>query len=236
MLMTLHHFRLCRGVFSKAVGLEERDGGYRPKSKHEEDKVHGVWSRHGCAERFWQVPLRNMQEMMPFQLHCLFSVKLWVHKKCGDIKGRLIADPGYVCRRCRCEARPIDGRPITSVSVDRTLLDVVPTFRYLGDMLSAGGGWDLAINVKCQTAWSKFRRFLPLPTSRHVSLKIRGKLYSACVSSAMLYSSETRAITKTSLQWLERNDGDMIRRICVMQGTHTNDLRGTMGLVDLCQA
>ena len=43
--------------------------------KHEEDKVHGVWIWHGCADRFWQVPLRSMQERMPFQLHCLFSVQ-----------------------------------------------------------------------------------------------------------------------------------------------------------------
>ena len=164
--------------------------------------------------------------------------KLWVHKKCSGIKGRLIADPGYVCRRCKGEARPIDGRPTTTVSVDGTLLDVVPCFCYLGDMLSAGGGCDLATNVRCRTAWGKFIRLLPLLTSRHLSLKIRGELYSACVRSAMLYGSETWAITKTSLQRLERNDGYMIRRICrvrPMQGTHTNELRDRMGIQEVSE-
>ena len=76
---------------------------------------------------------------------------LWVHKKYSGIKRRLMADPGYVCHRYRGEARPIDGRPMTSVSVDVALLDVGPSFCYLGDMLSAGDGCDLAINVRFLT-------------------------------------------------------------------------------------
>ena len=40
--------------------------------------------------------------------------------------------------RCRGQTRPIDGRPVTQVDVDGTLLDVVASFCYLGDMLSAG--------------------------------------------------------------------------------------------------
>ena len=51
------------------------------------------------------------------------------------------------------------------LSVDETLLDVVPSFCYMGDMLGAGGACDLAINVICQTALGKFRRLLPLLTS-----------------------------------------------------------------------
>ena len=39
--------------------------------------------------------------------------KLWVHKKCSGIKGRLNVTPDYVCARCLDQARPIDGIPIT---------------------------------------------------------------------------------------------------------------------------
>ena len=36
--------------------------------------------------------------------------KLWVHKKCSGIKGRLNVTPNiYVCPRCLDQARPIDG-------------------------------------------------------------------------------------------------------------------------------
>ena len=44
--------------------------------------------------------------------------KLWVHKRCSRIQGRIVANPNYVCPRCRGQTRPIDGRPVTQVDVD----------------------------------------------------------------------------------------------------------------------
>ena len=84
--------------------------------------------------------------------------KLWFHKKCSGIKGRLNVTPDYVCPRCLDQARPIDGRPIAQVELDGTLLDVEASFCYLGDMLSSGGGCALAISTRCSTAWRKFRK------------------------------------------------------------------------------
>ena len=36
-------------------------------------------------------------------------------------------------------------------------LKVVPEFCYLGDVLSAGGGCELASITRCKCAWAKFR-------------------------------------------------------------------------------
>ena len=115
---------------------------------------------------------------------------LWVHQKCSGLK-RVVADPNYVCRRCKGEARPIDGRTVTEVDINGTMLDVEATFCYLGDMLCSGGGCDSAIAARCCAAWGKFRKLLPVLTTRHLSPKIRGKVYEACVRSAMLHGSET---------------------------------------------
>ena len=106
--------------------------------------------------------------------------KLWVHKKCSGLTGRLVADPEFVCQRCRGVACPIDGRPVThvDVDVDGTQLDVEATFCYLGDMFSAGGGCDRTIAARCCAAWSKFRKLLPILTSKHISFKIRGKVFT----------------------------------------------------------
>ena len=46
--------------------------------------------------------------------------------------------------RCLGTARPIDGRTVKEVKVDDEKLEAVPEFCYLGDMLSAGGGCELA--------------------------------------------------------------------------------------------
>ena len=138
----------------------------------------------------------------------------WVHKKCSGVRGRLAEDPDYVCPRCCDQAQPIDNRPVTQVDVDETLLDVESNFCYLGDMLCAGGGCKLAIVTRCSTAWGKFKRLLPILTSKHVSLRTRGKVFNACVRSALLHGSETWAPTAPDLQRLRRNDRSMVRWIC----------------------
>ena len=111
-------------------------------------------------------------------------------------------------------ARPIDGRPQSEVQVGPDKLEVVASFCYLGDMLSAGGGCEMAVTTRVKTAWKKFRELLPVLTSRHLSYKTRGHVYSSCVRSAMLHASETWPLTKTNLQRLQRNDRAMIRQIC----------------------
>ena len=108
-------------------------------------------------------------------------------------------------------AGPIDGRPQNEVQVGPDKLEVVASLCYLGEMLSAGGGCEIAVTTCVKTAWKKFRELLPVLTPRHLSYKARGHVYSSCVRSAMLHASETWPLTKTNMQ---RNDRAMIRQIC----------------------
>ena len=134
-------------------------------------------------------------------LYCS-QCSFWIHEKCSGVTGRLSDNPEYICPRCQGTACPIDGRTIDEVFVDKVKMDVVPSFCYLGDMLSAGGGSDLAVTTRCSVAWGKFRKLLPILTTKHVSLKICGKLFSSCVRSAMLHGSKTWAPTVSVLQRL----------------------------------
>ena len=111
-------------------------------------------------------------------------------------------------------ARPIDGRPQSEVQVGPDKLEVVASFCYLGDMLSAGGGCEMGVTTRVKTAWKKFRELLPDLTSRHLSYKTCGHVYSSCLWSSMLHASETWSLNKTNLQRLQRNDMAMIRQIC----------------------
>ena len=81
-------------------------------------------------------------------------------------------------------------------------------------MLSAGGGCEIEVTTRVKTAWKKLMELLPVLTSRHLSYKTRGHVYSSCVRSAMLHASETWPLTKTNLQRLQHNDRAMIRQIC----------------------
>ena len=110
--------------------------------------------------------------------------KLWVHKKCSGLQ-RLMPNHDYRCTRCMGNARPIDGRPQNEVQVGPDKLEVVASFCYLGDMLSAGGGCEIAVTTLVKTARKKFRELLPVLTSRHLSYKTRGHVYSSCMRSAL---------------------------------------------------
>ena len=57
-------------------------------------------------------------------------------------------------------------------------LEVVDKFCYLGDMLDAGGGAESRV----RSGWEKFREFLPLLTTKAISLKVKGELYAACTT------------------------------------------------------
>ena len=134
----------------------------------------------------------------------------WVHKRCSGIKGTLANRTNFQCKRCKGIARPIDGRPTTSISVEESELEVVYEFCYLGDMSDAGGGCGRASIARTKAAWGKFKQLLPLLTSRALSLNIWGKVYKSCVRSVMLHGSETWAPTKDTTDRLVRNDRAML--------------------------
>ena len=163
--------------------------------------------------------------------------KHWVHKKCSGLK-RLKNDPEYRCTWCQGTARPLEGRPQKEVQVGPDKLEVVASFCYLGDMLSAAGGCELSTTTHVKTTWKKFKDLLPVLSSHHLSFKTRGRVYSSCVRSTMLHASETWPLTKPNLQRLQRNDRAMIRQICNvrpqdMVTTRSNELLVRLGIEDL---
>ena len=145
--------------------------------------------------------------------------KHWVHKKCSGLK-RLIKDPDYRCTQCQGTARPLDGRPQKEVQVGPDKLEVVASFCYLTDMLSAAGGCERSTTTHVKTVWKKFKDLLPVLSSHHLSFKTCGRVYSSCVQSAMLHASKTWPLTKPNLQHLQWTDMAMIRQICNVRPRH----------------
>ena len=161
----------------------------------------------------------------------------WEHKKCSGLK-RLTEDPDYRCTCSQGTARPLDGSAQREVQVRSYKLEVVASFCYLGYMLSAAGGCELSTTTHVKTAWKKCKELIPVLSSRHLSLKTHGHVYSSCVRSAMLHASETWPLTKPSLQRLQQNDRAMIRQICNVKPQDTANIRSTellarLGIEDL---
>ena len=112
----------------------------------------------------------------------------WVHKRCSDITGRLsVAKEDFTCRKCR------GTMPRTSVAGDGEYLEVdgekygvVTSFCYLGDTIDSNGGQ----MQQSQPESSVDGKSLVL-ASRTPSLKMKGRVFNACVRSCLLYGSET---------------------------------------------
>ena len=114
---------------------------------------------------------------------------------------------------------------------------MVDSFCYLGDKYDAGGGCERAIIARCGVAWGKFRQLRPVLTSRHLSLRTRGRLYNACVRSAMLHGSETWDPRESDLTCMKRSDRAMMRLICRIQSNEpstTEILCAKLGLAEIC--
>ena len=70
--------------------------------------------------------------------------------------------PDYRCTLCQGTAHPLDGRPQRDVQIGPDKLEVVASFCYLGDMLSAAGGCELSTTTHVNTALKKFKELLPV--------------------------------------------------------------------------
>ena len=113
----------------------------------------------------------------------------WVHKRCSGARCPLVTIQSFRCRICltdeevRCE-----GEAMESLSLENgEVLEGVRKFRYLGDMLNGEGGSRLASISRVGCGWKKFRELSGILTSKKVALRLKGKVYGACVRSSMIY-------------------------------------------------
>src|SRR5580698_3795937 len=96
-------------------------------------------------------------------------------------------------------------------------------------MSEVGGGVEEATKARVKCAWGKFRELIPILTTRCASLRVKGKLYRACVQSVMVYGSETWATKVTYMHRLCRAEMMMVRCMC---GVSLKDMRSSRELLD----
>ena len=97
----------------------------------------------------------------------------------------------FKCRNCSGgEVKVVDGvRQVVLGAMEE--LEVADKFCYLGDVIVKGRGAEEASRARVRCAWGKFRDLRGLLTARGASLKVKGKIYRACVQRVLVYGSET---------------------------------------------
>ncbi|MCP3657197.1 MAG: hypothetical protein GY766_20280 [Herbaspirillum sp.] len=107
--------------------------------------------------------------------------KLWTHKRCSGITGRLSEEVNFVCSRCSGVVSSRIPSDIDALKCQEGILETVNSFCYLGDQISRGGGCSESVVARVRKGWKKFRELLPLLTTKGFSLRVKGRLYDACV-------------------------------------------------------
>ena len=69
-------------------------------------------------------------------------------------------------------------------------METVWEFTYLGDRVSAGGGYEAAVTARTKCGLVKFRLCGELLYGRRFPLRLKGAIYGSCVRPAILYGSE----------------------------------------------
>ena len=78
-----------------------------------------------------------------------------------------------------------------------------------------------AARARVRCAWAKFKELSPILTVRGASYRIKGRIYSACVQSVLIYGTETWALKVDDLRILERTElvlGTTLNSSVVVQG------------------
>jgi hypothetical protein len=162
------------------------------------------------------------------------SCHKWTHKRCSGIRGSLSKVTHFECKRC-AEGRKNQGaREEAGMELEQgTVLERVDKFCYLGDVIEADGGCDAAIAGRIAKGWGKYKMLAPLLGSSSVPRSVKGKLYSSCVRSCILYGSETWAVTLEGQRRLERTEMQMVRRMCgvtLKDRRASDNLRKSLGI------
>ena len=95
---------------------------------------------------------------------------------------------------------------------------------------------EAAITARMKSAWKKFRELESILTRKGLSLKLKGKIYSICVRSVMLYGSETWALKGENVQRMERAEMQMVRLMCgvkLKERKRNEELRRWLGIETL---
>ena len=129
----------------------------------------------------------------------------WIHKKCSGIPGHLKSDTSFRCKRCIVQARPIDGRLMTVVTVCREKLEGCHLPFTLGTAYPQVAIVNLLLSQAAVSHGAKSISSCPSSLPAHFPSPSE-EVFNSCVRSTMLHVSETWAPTLSDLHLLQHSD------------------------------
>ena len=164
------------------------------------------------------------------------TCRKWIHKRCSGVAGNLGKVVDFKCRNCVGGGVKVVEGVDQFVLGDSDKIEVVEKFCYLGDVVGKGGGAEESSRARVRGAWGKFMELKKLLTARGASLKVKGKIYKACVQRVLVYGSETWPMKVDDMQRLVRTENSMIRwmaGVTLKDRKTSEELRDRLGIVSV---
>ena len=144
--------------------------------------------------------------------------EFWCHMKCSGLNSIKEYDEYFSCSICqqganfhRKDSEEFSPNKFKHLQVEGGEIEEVNNFCYLGEVLDTSQGPESAVKYRIFTAWNKWKDLASLLVNKIIPLRSRIDLYCACIRSAMLYGSETWALTEGLERRLESNELRMLR-------------------------
>ena len=83
-----------------------------------------------------------------------------------------------------------------------------------------------------RSGWAKFKELASILTSRGTSLKVKGRVYRACVQRVLVYGSDIWPMKVEDMQSLERTERMMVAwmcGVCLKNRISSEELNGGWG-------
>ena len=95
------------------------------------------------------------------------------------------------------------GNDDETVKMEDTKVPRVKEFKYLGSTVQESGGCERKVKKRVQAGWNGWRRVSGVICDKRLPARVKGKVYSSVVRTAMVYGLETVAATKKQVEEME---------------------------------
>ena len=103
------------------------------------------------------------------------------------------------------------GNDDETVKMEDTKVPRVKEFKYLGSMVQESGGCEREVKKRVQAGWNRWRRALGVICDKRLPARVKGKVYSLVVRSAMVYGPETMEVTKKQVEKMKVTEMKMLK-------------------------
>ena len=103
------------------------------------------------------------------------------------------------------------GNDDETVKMNDTKVPRVNEFKYLGSTVQESGGCEREVKKRVQAGWNGWRKVSGVICDKRLPARVKGKVYSSVVRSAMVYGLEMVVVTKKLVEEMEVAEMKMLR-------------------------